>query len=232
VVLAIIAISITAIVVARVVADASKTTINSGVPEGIRLSVTDPDANQAPSGNPTLSPSQSNADRSQADGNRFTMTLTETGAESAGPLDQPAAKAVYEYAPFTLPITWGAVAGTVIWRGRVRAQWSKQGYDYDTFRLVIKMRGSPTRQKLLEAVKSEQKNKLQLANELGVDWKTVDNHVGMLLEARLVEERNVVGTARYYSITENGVRVLALLAESEPASGRKVDGGDEKLQAG
>jgi DNA-binding transcriptional ArsR family regulator len=95
------------------------------------------------------------------------------------------------------------------------------------FKLVAKMRGSPTRQKLLEAVKSEQKNKLQLANELGVDWKTVDNHVEMLLEARLVEERNVIGTARYYSITENGVRVLTLLAESELKGSRKV-AGDER----
>ncbi|WP_148701198.1 ArsR/SmtB family transcription factor [Candidatus Nitrososphaera evergladensis] len=173
--------------------------------------------------------------QSYANSGRYTVTLAD--AESTGPLDHPAATALYEYAPFTLPITWGAVAGTVIWRGRVRSQWSKQGYDYDTFKLITKMRGSPTRQKLLEAVRNEQKNKLQLANELGVDWKTIDNHVAMLLEARLVEEKNVVGTARYYSITENGAKVLALLASSggeakddDDGSSRKeeVAGGDEK----
>lgn len=53
----------------------------------------------------------------------------------------------------------------------------------------------------------------------------------MLIEARLVEEKNVVGTARYYSITENGTKVLALLASnsssSEPDGGPKV-AGDEK----
>ena len=223
--LAIIAICITAIVVAKVVTDTFHTMNYANVQENTKLIITDPDANQQPAGNPTLSPSQLSGDKSQVDGNKFARTLAD--AEQAGPLDHPAAKAVYEYAPFTLPITWGAVAGTVIWRGRVRAQWSKQGYDYDMFKLVAKMRGSPTRQKLLEAVKSEQKNKLQLANELGVDWKTVDNHVEMLLEARLVEERNVIGTARYYSITENGVRVLTLLAESELKGSRKV-AGDER----
>lgn len=214
--------------VARIVTDAFKPATlesNSSVEEGAnaKLTITDPDANfQDQSENPAMPQSQTNT-------GDFALILTDA-EQAGGPLDHPAATALYEYAPFTLPITWGAVAGTVIWRGRVRSQWSKQGYDYDTFKLITKMRGSPTRQKLLEAVKNEQKNKLQLANELGVDWKTIDNHVGMLLEARLIEEKDVVGTARYYAITESGARVLTLLASSElgNSSSSKADGGDKK----
>lgn len=144
---------------------------------------------------------------------RFAITTTDTVVE--GPLDHPVPVALQEYAPFILPVTWGAVAGAVIWRGRVRSQWSRQGYDYDMFKLVSKMRGSATRQKILGAIKDDRKNKLQLANELGLDWKTVDNHVGMLLNARLVEESGVEGTARFYSITENGRRVLVLLGQGD-----------------
>jgi predicted transcriptional regulator len=143
------------------------------------------------------------------------LTLTDGDMVEPGPLDHPVPATLQEYAPFILPITWGAVAGTVIWRGRVRSQWSRQGYDYDTFRLVAKMRGSATRQKLLESIRAGRKNKLQLANELGLDWKTVDNHVEMLLNARLVIEDGMEGTARFYSITENGRRVLLLLEQGE-----------------
>ncbi len=121
---------------------------------------------------------------------------------------------IYGSSHVILPITWGAVAGTLIWRGKIRSQWRKQGYDYDTFRLVAKMRGSPMRVRLLNLILSEQKNKLQMARELDVDWKTVDNHIEMLMQTGLVEEKVAVGTTKYYSITENGKKILLLLAEN------------------
>lgn len=121
---------------------------------------------------------------------------------------------IYGSSHVILPITWGAVAGTLIWRGKIRSQWRKQGYDYDTFRLVAKMRGSPTRVRLLNLILSEQKNKLQMARELDVDWKTVDNHIEMLMQTGLVEEKVAVGTTKYYSITENGKKILLLLSNN------------------
>ena len=78
--------------------------------------------------------------------------------------------------------------------------------------LVTKMRGRPMRIRLLNAVSEDPKNKLQLAKELGVDWKTIDNHIEMLLQSRLVEKRTVVGTARYYAITHDGTKILSLLS--------------------
>jgi DNA-binding MarR family transcriptional regulator len=58
------------------------------------------------------------------------------------------------------------------------------------------------------------RNSLQLANELDIDWKTIDNHIEILTRYGLVEEKMVVGTAKYYIVTEHGRRVLSLL-ESE-----------------
>lgn len=121
---------------------------------------------------------------------------------------------IYESAQYILPSTWGAVAGTLIWRGKVRSAWCKQGYDYDTFRLVARMKGSPVRVRLLNSV-AMAKNRLQLANELGVDWKTIDNHMEILTRSGLVEEKAIVGTTRYYVLTEHGRRILLLLADGE-----------------
>jgi DNA-binding transcriptional ArsR family regulator len=121
---------------------------------------------------------------------------------------------IYEYSPYILPVTFGAVAAALIWRGKVRSAWCKQGYDYETFRLVARMRGSPIRVKLLNSVATA-KNRLQLANELDVDWKTIDNHMEILTRSGLVEEKAVVGTTRYYVLKEHGRRILLLLAEGE-----------------
>lgn len=128
---------------------------------------------------------------------------------------------IYESSPYILPISWGAVAGTLIWRGKVRSTWCKQGYDYDIFRLVARMRGSPIRVKLLNSM-STSKNRLQLASELDVDWKTIDNHITILTKNGLVQQITSVGTSRYYVVTEHGKRVLSLLSSDDSCSGISI----------
>jgi DNA-binding MarR family transcriptional regulator len=121
---------------------------------------------------------------------------------------------VYYSSPYLLPISWGIFIGALIWRGKIRAAWCKQGYDYDTFRLVARMKGSPVRVKLLNLLGSS-KNRLQLANELQVDWRTIDNHIQSLTRISLIEETVSVGTTKYYHLTEHGRRVLSLLEENK-----------------
>lgn len=133
---------------------------------------------------------------------------------NGGLVDHPIVNALYYSSLVILPITWGAVVGALIWRGRIRSRWSKEGYDYDTFKIVARMRGSSTRIKLLNIIISEEKNKHQIAKEIGIDWKTVDNHVKMLMQNRLIEEK-LVGASKYYIITPNGRKVLALLSDGE-----------------
>ncbi len=122
---------------------------------------------------------------------------------------------MYESSPYVLPITWGAVAGTLIWRGKVRSQWCKQGYDYDMFRLLTRMKGSPIRVALLTSVSNSARTRAQMAGDLDVDWKTIDNHVDVLSKNGLVHEISAFGTSRYFAITEHGKRVLSLLLSSD-----------------
>lgn len=123
----------------------------------------------------------------------------------------PAVKPIYDVSPYLLPVVWGALVGTLAWKGRVKSKWKKHGYDYDTFKLVARMRGSPTRVEILRLVYLP-KNKLQLAKELHLDWRTVDNHVSALVKNGLVQEMAAVGTSRYYIISEHGKNVLNLLS--------------------
>jgi hypothetical protein len=96
------------------------------------------------------------------------------------------------------------------WRGDTRQKWTVSGMCCGVFDLLVRMKGGPTRIRLLRML-SEPKNKLQLANGVGIDWKAVDRHVQRLLEFSLVDVVAVAGTCKIYLITEKGRRALALL---------------------
>lgn len=102
------------------------------------------------------------------------------------------------------------------WRGQVRKDWIKNGVCCGAYEILVKMRGGPTRMKLLKLL-AEPKNKLQLANELGIDWKAVDRHVERLLAYGLVKVIAVAGTCTVYLITEKGSRALALAGCEKPS---------------
>jgi len=193
----IIAVALSAIVLARVLPGYLPAAMQEAVTteDSAELTLSDPSAESIPQ-------EFNDFEGSVQEESQFVITTT----------DSVAADPLQDSSPIILPITWGAVAGTLIWRGKVRSQWRKQGYDYDTFRLVAKMRGSATRIELLNAITETPKNKLQLAKELGVDWKTVDNHIEMLLKNCLVEEKMSIGTSRYYGATKNASRILLLLS--------------------
>jgi DNA-binding MarR family transcriptional regulator len=50
-----------------------------------------------------------------------------------------------------------------------------------------------------------------MAEDLDVDWKTIDNHIDVLSKNGLVQEIGAFGTSRYFAMTEHGRRVLSLL---------------------
>jgi DNA-binding transcriptional ArsR family regulator len=211
----IIAVALSAIILARVLPSYLPAAMQGAIPteDPVELKLSDPDAEPLPQGD------FEEFSGSQEAQPEMLMVITTDSAVS-DPLQ--------DSAPVILPITWGAVAGTLIWRGKVRSQWHRQGYDYDTFRLVAKMRGSATRVELLNAITETPKNKLQLAKELGVDWKTVDNHIEMLLKNGLVEEKMSIGTSRYYGATKNAGRILLLLS-SDASAAEDPESGDGRL---
>jgi hypothetical protein len=119
---------------------------------------------------------------------------------------------------FLAPITWLLVGGAWVWRGRVRSRYTQMGFGSDVFDLFMRMKGGATRIKVLNTL-STPKDRLQLAEELGVDWKTVDRHVQILSRYGFVREQAAYGTVRLYDVTPLGKMLLNLFDELERTDG-------------
>jgi hypothetical protein len=95
------------------------------------------------------------------------------------------------------------------WRGAIKSKWTESGLCCGVFELLVKMKGGRTRTMVLRSL-LEPKNKLQLAHELGIDWKAVDRHMAKLLQYSLVTEVVTVGTCKVYAITQKSRQALEL----------------------
>lgn len=120
----------------------------------------------------------------------------------------------YNSSPYLAPLAWIAFLLTLIWKGKIRTLWRGKGYDYDIFKVLAKTRGSDTRVTILKNLQIP-KNRLQLANELGMHWESINSHIDVLIRYSLVEEMISFGTAKYLIITERGKKVLELLGNSK-----------------
>lgn len=125
--------------------------------------------------------------------------------------------AIFKSSLYVAPAAWAAFLGALIWKGKLRSLWHQKGYDYDEFKLLVKMRGGETRVKVLRNLTTVPKSKLQIANELGMDWKSIDGHVRTLADHKLVKEALSFGTATYFVITDRGKEVLDLLDNEKAA---------------
>lgn len=116
--------------------------------------------------------------------------------------------------PILSPVGWASVGvvGAWIWRGRTKSRWKKLGFDSAVFDLFMKMKGAQTRLHLLDAL-SLPKDRLQLAQELEIDWKAVDYQITLLSKYGLVHEEQAFGKVRMYRLTTLGETLLKLLKE-------------------
>ncbi len=94
----------------------------------------------------------------------------------------------------------------------------EMGFDTDVFELFMKMKGGATRIRVLNTL-STPKDRLQLAEELGVDWKTVDRHVQILNKYGFVREQAAYGNVRMYEVTPIGKMLLNLFDDLEKTDG-------------
>jgi predicted transcriptional regulator len=117
------------------------------------------------------------------------------------------------------PVCWIIIAGMWVWRGRARARYSEMGFGSDVFELFMKMKGGTTRIKVLNTLATP-KDRLQLAEELGVDWKTVDRHVQILHKYGFVTEQAAYGTVRLYQVIPMGRMLLNLFDDLERTDGQ------------
>jgi predicted transcriptional regulator len=114
------------------------------------------------------------------------------------------------------PASWAVLAGAWIWRGKLRSKWNSSGFDQDSFDLLVKMKGGPTRVKLLNALAAP-KDRSKLAQEMGMDWKAVDRHVQLLLRYSFVKEEQAFGAVKLYTLTPEGEKLLHLIQEMAAA---------------
>ncbi len=111
-----------------------------------------------------------------------------------------------------VPISWAAVVGAWIWRGRAKSDWSRRGLDQGLFKLLLQMKGGETRTTILKALLIP-KDRFQLAKDLELDWTTIDYHIQVLLKYGLVQEKAAYGNVRLYELTPVGNTLLNALEE-------------------
>jgi hypothetical protein len=116
-----------------------------------------------------------------------------------------------------------------IWRGKVRARWESLGFDSGIFELFMSMKGARTRLNLLLAL-TEPKDRMHLAQELGVDWKAVDYQVTRLAKCGLVNEDRAFGRVKLFRLTRLGEILLGLLRQEFELTS-ETGRGPERLNA-
>ena len=143
------------------------------------------------------------------------LTTSVTSANSYYLPPSPAQSTVQFFlvnSPAFSAASWAVVGGAWIWRGRMKSRWEGLGFDSGIFDLFIKMKGAKTRLNLLDSL-SMPKDRLQLARELGLDWKAVDYHIVLLNRYGLVHEDHAFGNVKMYRLTKQGEVLLQLLKE-------------------
>ena len=53
---------------------------------------------------------------------------------------------------------------------------------------------------------SEPRDRLQLAKDLNLDWKTIDYHIEILLKHGLIREQAAYGNVKIYELTPIGLK--------------------------
>lgn len=120
---------------------------------------------------------------------------------------------------FTLaPASWLTLGALVVWRGRVRATWSKIGLEEPLFILFVRARGGKTRTDLLKCVSTASRNRYQISRDLNLAWRAVDRHVKIMTARGLLKEDAAYGRVRMYMITPLGKILLRTLNDLEGAS--------------
>ncbi|MCS7139023.1 MAG: hypothetical protein NZ873_03115 [Crenarchaeota archaeon] len=82
------------------------------------------------------------------------------------------------------------------------------------FRIIHEYEGRGTRLNLLRSLSSP-KDRAQLANELGLDWKTIDRQIQILNKYGFVREQATYGRIKVYELTPLGLILLRLIHDLE-----------------
>ncbi|MDG6995926.1 MAG: hypothetical protein JRN52_08385 [Nitrososphaerota archaeon] len=104
-------------------------------------------------------------------------------------------------------------AAAIFWRSQYnRDIWRNAGFDKNVYDLMVKMRGGNSRLQLLRNLESP-KQRNELSQVTGIDWKEVDRQVNLLQSYGLVSVLAETGSVKIYGLTEQGQLLLKLLGE-------------------
>ena len=99
------------------------------------------------------------------------------------------------------------------WRGSYgRSAWRKAGLDKNVYDLMVKMRGGNSRLELLRNLESPRQRN-ELSQLTGMDWKEVDRQVNLLQSYGLVSVYVESGSVKMFKLTEQGHLFLKLMGE-------------------
>ena len=140
------------------------------------------------------------------------VNSTYQNAGPSGVISSSPLSALKENSLVLAPLSWAAVVGVWVWRGRIRSEWNRNGLSQEVFKLMVKMKGRQNRISILKEL-STPRDRLQLAEGLGLDWKTVDHHVHILLKYGLIHEKSAFGNVKLYELTGLGTLLLNMLEE-------------------
>jgi hypothetical protein len=118
-----------------------------------------------------------------------------------------------------LSVTGWIAVGLVVFQGRisgnhsrVKSAFAKMGFGPDVYDLMITMRGGGSRITLLENMATP-KNRLELSELTGIDWREVDREISILEKYGLVKIYAQTGTVKMYQVTEQGKLLMNLVGE-------------------
>ncbi len=97
-------------------------------------------------------------------------------------------------------------------RSRVKSLFASRGFGADVYDLIVTMRGGGSRITLLENMETP-RNRLELSELTGIDWKEVDRDVSILEKYGLVKIYAQSGTTKLYQVTEQGKLLMNLVVE-------------------
>ncbi len=118
---------------------------------------------------------------------------------------------------FFIPISIASWVGfgvvLAFWRGSYgRSAWRKAGLDRNVYDLMVKMRGGNSRLQLLRNLESPRQRN-ELSQMTGMDWKEVDRQVNLLQTYGLVSVYAKSGSVKMFKLTEQGQLFLRLMGE-------------------
>lgn len=107
--------------------------------------------------------------------------------------------------------SWIFIAAALAFKGVVKHFWCRSKLDYEVFKLLVKMRGSSTRLRIVRLLEKPM-NRHMIAKELKLDWKAIDRHMKILEEYGLIQKVNIEKRrSELYILTDKGKTPLELL---------------------